>query len=127
MPQILIVDDDPFIRMLVSDVLEMEGYTVRTAADGVAGVSEYTSLRPDCVVLDVMMPGLDGFEVLRQIRALDDVPVPVVMLTAANEQEATKQAWTVGADFFLSKPFEAEQLIEVLESLLSEGPIRPSS
>lgn len=127
MPQILIVDDDPFIRMLVTDVLEMEGYTVREAADGEAGVFEYTSMRPDCVVLDVMMPGLDGFEVLRRIRALDDVPVPVIMLTASNAPESTKSAWTVGADFFLSKPFEAEQLIEVLESLLSEGPIRPSS
>ena len=122
MSQILIVDDDPFIRMLVTDVLEMEGYTVRTAADGEAGLFEYTSMRPDCVVLDVMMPGLDGFEVLRRIRAMEDVPVPIVMLTASNAAESTKAAWTVGADFFLSKPFEAEQLIEVLESLLSEGP-----
>jgi CheY-like chemotaxis protein len=125
-PQVLIVDDDPFIRMLVTDVLEMEGYTVRTAADGEAGLFEYTSLRPDCVVLDVMMPGLDGFEVLRRIRALEDTPVPIVMLTASTEPESTRSAWTVGADFFLSKPFEAEQLVEVLESLLSEGPTRSS-
>jgi CheY-like chemotaxis protein len=124
MSQILIVDDDPFIRMLVTDVLEMEGYTVRAAADGAAGLFEYTSMRPDCVVLDVMMPGLDGFEVLRRIRALEDVPpVPVVMLTASTEAESTRSAWTVGADFFLGKPFEPEQLVEVLESLLSEGPI----
>jgi CheY-like chemotaxis protein len=123
MPQVLIVDDDPFIRMLVTDVLEMEGYTVRAAADGAAGLFEYTSLRPDCVVLDVMMPGLDGFEVLRRIRALEDTPVPIVMLTASTEPESTRSAWTVGADFFLSKPFEPEQLVVVLESLLSEGPI----
>jgi DNA-binding response OmpR family regulator len=126
MPHVLIVDDDPFIRGLVTDILGLEGYTVRAAVDGLAGVLEYTALRPDCVVLDVMMPGIDGFEVLRQMRSVDDLPVPVIMLTAAGAPESEREAWMGGADFFLHKPFEPERLVEVMESLLSDGPLRPS-
>ncbi|MCW2499595.1 MAG: transcriptional regulator [Frankiales bacterium] len=126
MPHVLIVDDDAFIRDLIADILGLEGYTVRAAVDGLAGVREYTALRPDCVVLDVMMPGINGFEVLRQMRCVDDLPVPVIMLTAAGEPESEREAWVGGADFFLQKPFEAEQLVEVMESLLSDSPLRPS-
>lgn len=125
-PYVLIVDDDAFVRALVADILRLEGYTVREAVDGRAGVFEYTTLRPDCVVLDVMMPGIDGFEVLRQMRAFDDLPVPVIMLTAAGAPESEREAWAVGADFFLNKPFEPDQLVEVMESLLSESLLRPS-
>ncbi len=116
-PQILVVDDDAFIRRLVVDVLELEGYGVHEAADGAAGVLAYDGLRPDCVVLDVMMPGLDGFEVLRRIRAAEEMPVPVVMLTAASAESAGR-SWRGGADFFLRKPFEPDQLVAVLQSLL---------
>lgn len=125
MPEVLIVDDDPCIRLLLTDVLELEGYRVREAADGATGVWAYTSRRPDCVVLDVMMPGLDGFEVLRRIRALDGGPVPVVVLTAAAGTETASQAWRAGADGFLSKPFEPDRLLDVLQSLLDDGPGRP--
>ncbi|MDP9434249.1 MAG: response regulator [Actinomycetota bacterium] len=120
-PQILVVDDDAFIRQLVVDVLELEGYEVHEAVDGAAGILAYDALRPDCVVLDVMMPGLDGFEVLRRIRAADEMPVPVVMLTAAGAESASR-SWRGGADFFLRKPFEPDQLVGVLESLLVDTP-----
>ncbi len=120
-PQILVVDDDAFIRQLVVDVLELEGYGVHEAVDGAAGILAYEALRPDCVVLDVMMPGLDGFAVLQRIRAADEVPVPVVMLTAAGAESAGR-SWRGGADFFLRKPFEPDQLIAVLQSLLVDTP-----
>lgn len=120
-PQILIVDDDAFIRQLVVDVLELEGYVVHEAVDGAAGILAYEAMRPDCVVLDVMMPGLDGFEVLRRIRDTDEVPVPVVMLTAVSAESAGR-SWRGGADFFLRKPFEPDHLVAVLESLLVDTP-----
>lgn len=127
MPQVLIIDGDPYHRMLVTDVLESEGYVVRTAADGTSGLFEYATLRPDCVVLDVLLPGLDGFEVLRRIRATDDEPVPVIMLTAVVAAESATHAWQVGVDYFLGKPFEPHELLDLLGALLTEGLAHPAA
>lgn len=122
-PLVLVVDDDPFIRQLIADVLELEGYEVHQAVDGAAGLRAYAVVRPDCVVLDVMMPGLDGWEVLQGIRALEEVPVPVVMLTAAVGEAVAGRSWRAGADFFLGKPFEPDELLAVLRSLLGNAPL----
>ncbi len=120
MPDILVIDDDPSIRSLVSDVLEMEGYTVRCAEDGFAGLKAIEGNRPDCVVLDVMMPGLDGHAVLQRIRATDGGPdLPVVMLTAAADDAQAWQAWTEGVDYFLAKPFDPVELLRYLDYLFS--------
>jgi DNA-binding response OmpR family regulator len=120
MAQILVVDDDPAIRQLLTDVLEMEGHEVRTAPDGLAAVRTLEVLRPDCVVLDVMMPGLDGYGVLRSIRAQDGDPVPVIMLTAAAEPDTAVRAWTDGVDYFLAKPFKADQVLDLIDALLGD-------
>lgn len=118
MPTILVVDDDPVIRALIHDVLSIEGYDVRTADDGYAGLRSIDSQRPDCVILDVMMPGLDGHTVLQRIRAADGGPhLPVVMLTAAADDTHAWQAWTEGVDYFLAKPFDAVKLVRYLEYL----------
>jgi DNA-binding response OmpR family regulator len=120
MAQILVIDDDPAIRQLLKDVLELEGHEVRQAPDGLAAVRQLEVLRPNCVVLDVMMPGLDGYGVLRSIRALDGDPVPVIMLTAAAEPDTAVRAWTDGVDYFLAKPFKADALLDLIDTLLGD-------
>jgi DNA-binding response OmpR family regulator len=133
-PKILVIDDDPAVRRLVEDVLELEGYEVRTAEDGFAGLRAIEAHRPDCVLLDVMMPGLDGHQVLQRIRAGEDGHavlqrirsaagrhLPVVMLTAAADDSQAWQAWTEGVDYFLAKPFEPEELLRFLDYLFESA------
>ncbi len=120
MPRILVIDDDASIRRLVADVLEAEGYEVVGSEDGFAGLRAVEADRPDCVVLDVMMPGLDGHAVLRRIRALDGGPdLPVVMLTAAADDAQAWRAWTEGVDYFLAKPFDPLELLRYLDYLFT--------
>jgi DNA-binding response OmpR family regulator len=120
MAHILVVDDDPGIRQLLTDVLEMEGHEVRSEPDGLAAVRRLEYIRPDCVVLDVMMPGLDGYGVLRSIRAQDGDPIPVIMLTAAAEPDTAARAWGDGVDYFLAKPFKADQVLDLVDALLGD-------
>ena len=118
MTQILIVDDDPNVRALVRDVLECEGYAVETVADGYAALRSIEACVPDCVVLDVMMPGMDGHEVLARIRArAGGAALAVVMLTAAADDNQAWQAWSGGVDYFLSKPFDPSELLRYLDHL----------
>jgi DNA-binding response OmpR family regulator len=119
MARILVIDDDPAIRQLLTDVLDMDGYEVSTAVDGHAGVQAVQVTCPDFVVLDVMMPGLDGFAVLDTIRALPGEPVPVLMLTAAAERHAVSRAWTSGVDYFLAKPFTADAVLDLIDGVLA--------
>ena len=123
MARILVVDDEPTIRGLVRDVLEEEGHEVLLAEDGYAGLRMIEQHRPDCVVLDVMMPGLDGHSVLQRVRASQRGTVPVVMLTAAADDSHAWQAWTEGVDYFLPKPFEPLELLRFLDTLF---PARPA-
>ena len=119
MARILVVDDDPAIRQLLTDVLEMDGYEVSLAVDGLAAVREVQAASPDFVILDVMMPGLDGFGVLSTVRALPGEPVPVLMLTAAAETDANARAWASGVDYYLAKPFTADAVLDLLDSVLA--------
>jgi DNA-binding response OmpR family regulator len=126
-PKILVIDDDASIRMLVADVLEVEGYDVSTAEDGYAGLRAIEASRPDCVVLDVMMPGLDGHQVLQRIRATDGGPdLPVVMLTAAADDAQAWRAWTEGVDYFLAKPFDPDELVRYLDYLFTGVAANPA-
>jgi two-component system alkaline phosphatase synthesis response regulator PhoP/two-component system response regulator VicR len=125
-PKILVIDDDPGVCRLVRDVLEMEGFEVAIAVDGYAGMRQIESDRPDCVVLDVMMPGLDGHAVLSRIRAQGGRHLPVVMLTAAADDVQAWQAWTEGVDYFLSKPFDPVELLSFLDHLFGSG-VEPTS
>jgi DNA-binding response OmpR family regulator len=119
--KILVIDDDPAVRRLVKDVLELEGFDVLVAGDGYAGLRQIEAEQPDCVILDVMMPGLDGHAVLTRIRAAGGRHLPVVMLTAAADDNQAWQAWTEGVDYFLSKPFEPETLLRFLDYLFEPG------
>jgi DNA-binding response OmpR family regulator len=122
--RILVVDDEAGVRHLLRDVLESEGHEVLLAPDGYAGLRMAQQHAPDCIVLDVMMPGLDGHGVLRRVRASrGGRSVPVVMLTAAFDDSHAWQAWVEGVDYFLPKPFEAAELLRFLDTLSEARPL----
>ena len=117
MPRILVVDDEPHIVEVVSAYLSREGHTVETAADGDTALELTRSARPDVIVLDVMLPGRSGFEVLRQLRA-DGVDSAVVMLTARDEVIDRVAGLEMGADDYLTKPFEPRELVARVGAVL---------
>ena len=120
MARILVVDDDPSVRALLRDVLECEGHEVELVTGGFAALRAVQAVRPDCVLLDVMMPGLDGHEVLARLRQLEGGPsLPVIMLTAAADDANAWRAWSGGVDYFLAKPFDALELLRYLDQLFA--------
>jgi DNA-binding response OmpR family regulator len=117
MAKILVVDDDPAIRQLLTDVLELDSHEVHLAVDGNDGLRLLELIRPDFVVLDVMMPGIDGYDVLRAIRAQEGDPLPVLMLTAAADPGSATRGWVDGVDYFLAKPFTPDVVLDIVESV----------
>jgi DNA-binding response OmpR family regulator len=115
-PRILVVDDEPPIVELVTGYLEREGWTVSSAGDGVAALDAARALAPDIVVLDVMLPGLDGIEVCRRLRTFSGAYV--LMLTARSEEIDRIVGLTVGADDYLVKPFSPRELVARIKALL---------
>lgn len=112
----LVVDDEPALVRVVAAYLEREGFEVVTAADGFEGLGLAREVEPDVVVLDVMMPGIDGLEVCRRLRTFSDAYV--IMLTARAEELDTLLGLSVGADDFLTKPFSPRVLVARIRSLL---------
>ena len=118
MAKMLVVDDDPAIRQLLTDALEMDDHDVRTAANGLDALEMFEGIRPDFVILDLMMPGLDGYGVLRSIRSQQDDPVPVLMLTAAGDAGSAAQAWADGVDYYMAKPFTPQAILDLVTDVL---------
>jgi DNA-binding response OmpR family regulator len=116
MRRILVVEDEPTIAQAVAVRLVTEGFEVRVAADGPAAVEEFRTYGPDLVVLDLMLPGLDGLEVCRRIQA--ERPVPVLMLTARDDETDLLVGLAVGADDYLTKPFSMRELTARIRALL---------
>jgi two-component system OmpR family response regulator len=116
-PRVLVVDDEAALAELVSMALRFEGWSVRCAGDGVSAVRESKGFRPDAVVLDIMLPDLDGLEVLRRLR-LEQPEVPVLFLTAKDAVEDRIAGLTVGGDDYVTKPFSVEELVLRVRSLL---------
>jgi two-component system OmpR family response regulator len=114
--RILVVDDEPTITEFLETGLTYEGYTVRTVGDGLAALTAAREFRPDLVILDVMLPGLDGFEVLQRLHRQADVGV--LMLTARDELDDTVRGLEVGADDYLVKPFKFKELLARVRSVL---------
>jgi CheY-like chemotaxis protein len=121
--RILVVDDDPTILRLLQVNLEMEGHEVLTAGDGFEALERLREGRPEVVLLDVMMPGLDGWQVCERIRADDDASLastPVVFLSARAQESDLARGTEVGADAYVTKPFDPLALIELVERLAAE-------
>ena len=119
-PRILVVEDNLATRTLLQHTLEMEGYEVEAVGDGATALERIRARTPNLVVLDVMMPGMDGFAVLEQIRADEGTrELPVVMLTALDDPDSTWKGWSAGCHYYMNKPFEPEDLISVVHDLTS--------
>ncbi len=121
--RVLVVDDEPDVLLLCRVNLEVEGYDVATAPDGEAGLEACRELKPDVVLLDVMMPKMDGWQVLEAIKEDDDLAhIPVVMLTAKVQEQDQIRGWSTGAADYITKPFSPLALSQVLENVLSNDP-----
>lgn len=110
---ILVVDDESDIRTLLRSILEIEGHYIQEAADGLEALSLFDAAHPDVVILDVMLPGLSGLEVLRQIRIRPGgMDVPIMVLTALHDDETAWGSWVGGVNTFVTKPFDPDYLVE---------------
>ena len=117
---VLVVDDEPNIVQLARLYLEREGFRIETVGDGPGALKAVAELRPALVVLDVMLPGLDGFEVCRQLRAANN-PVPIIMVTARDEDIDKIIGLELGADDYLTKPFNPRELVARVKAILRRG------
>ncbi|HEX8192102.1 MAG TPA: response regulator [Allosphingosinicella sp.] len=119
-PLILVCDDDALVADLLRHRLEGRGYRVSVAADGREGLERVAEARPDAILLDAMMPVMDGYEVLRRLRADDaTASIPIVMLTARKQEGDIVSALELGADDFVVKPFIPEELMSRLARLIA--------
>jgi two-component system response regulator MprA len=122
--RILVVDDDPSIRRMLERTLQAEGYDTRTASDGGAALATAESWPPHAIVLDVVMPGIDGHAVARRLRHKGDA-VPILLLTARDEVSDRVAGLDAGADDYLVKPFAPDELTARLRALLRRGHTAP--
>jgi two-component system alkaline phosphatase synthesis response regulator PhoP len=123
---VLFVEDEEALRMTVGDRLRNEGYTVEYAANGDEGYEKATQLPFDLIILDVMLPKKNGFEVCRQIREAGLI-TPVLMLTARGQTSDKVEGLKIGADDYVTKPFNMLELMARLEALLRRAPFRPAA
>lgn len=114
--KILIVDDDPLISELISLYLQKEMFDTREAADGEEALALFSEYLPNLVILDLMLPGIDGYEVCRRLRAVS--PIPVIMLSAKGETFDKVLGLELGADDYMVKPFETKELVARVKAVL---------
>jgi DNA-binding response OmpR family regulator len=119
MPRILVVDDEPQIVDLLRSYLQREGFDVHGAADGETALSAARRLQPDLIILDVMLPRLDGREVCRRIR--EDAATPIIMLTARDEETDKLVGLELGADDYITKPFSPREVVARVRAVLRRG------
>ena len=120
--RILIADDDPLLRSLLVHRLSADGHQVLTADDGAQALAAIAEQRPDLIVLDALMPVMDGFEVLRRVKSGDLTKAPVIMLTALKREQDIVGALQLGAADYLVKPFIPDELSQRVRRLLLETP-----
>ena len=124
--KVLIVDDEMRMRRVITDYLRIKGYDTIEAGDGVEALERFAQDSPDLVLLDVMMPRMNGWEVCRHIRAKSQVPI--IMLTAKGEEEDELQGFELGVDEYISKPFSLKILLARIEAVLRRGsPASPAA
>jgi DNA-binding response OmpR family regulator len=116
---ILVVDDDPVIQKLLSVNFEMEGYNVLTASDGLEGLDAVSANRPDLVLLDVMMPRMDGVEVAKRLKADEATrDIPIILLSAKAQSADIEKGLAAGADDYVTKPFDPLELLDKVTALI---------
>ncbi len=120
MPKVLVVDDDPSIQRLVVLTFEMEGWDVVIADDGIAGLAAARSEAPDAILLDVMMPKMDGLSVAAELKANPDTArIPVVLLSAKAQANDLGAGMDAGADEYVTKPFDPLELLDRVAALIA--------
>ena len=116
--RILVVDDEVSARTALADLLRDEGFDVEMAADAFKALGKYEAFAPHVVITDLQMPGMDGIELMKKIRAGDD-PVPVIVMTAFGDVSSAVEAMHAGAADYLTKPLNFEELLVVLKRVIS--------
>lgn len=120
--KILVVDDEPNIVLSLEFLMKQAGFQVRTASDGEAGLAAITAEPPDLVLLDVMMPRKNGYEVCQAIRANPDwKAIRIIMLTAKGREVEREKGLALGADDYITKPFSTQEVVERVRELLAEA------
>jgi two-component system alkaline phosphatase synthesis response regulator PhoP len=120
--KVMVVDDEPYIARVIKFKLEQEGYTVVSANDGITGLEKIRQEKPQLVLLDVMMPGLSGYEVCQKIKADAELAgIPVVFLTAKGQERDREQGLAIGASDYITKPFSPNRLLELVRTMIG-GP-----
>ncbi|NJN76876.1 MAG: response regulator transcription factor [Synechococcaceae cyanobacterium RL_1_2] len=120
--RLLLIDDDPNLVLLIKDYLEFEGYKVQVAKNGQQALELMDSYAPHLVICDIMMPELDGYGLVTQLRAKPETDwIPVIFLSAKGQREDRIKGLTLGADVYMTKPFEPEELIAQVESCLKQA------
>jgi two-component system KDP operon response regulator KdpE len=123
--RILVIDDDPTLVRVLQVGLEKEGYEAISATSGAEGLRQAYSTQPHLIILDIMMPRMDGWEVCRRLREMSDVPI--IMLTAKVREEDIVKGLGLGADDYITKPFRTRELMARMEALLRRASLPPSS
>ena len=117
---VLVVDDEPFIREMLTDVLQNEGYTTLTASNGLEALEEFSKRHPNLVITDLVMAAMDGFELCRRIKEESDVPI--IMITAFPEEMMKKRQQRITVDAFMAKPVGIDELISKVDALMARSP-----
>ena len=118
----MVVDDNPDIITIVKTILEGKGHAVLSASSGPELLNMLKTQKPDLIILDIMMPEMDGLEVLSRLKAVaDTATIPVILLTAKVQYEDVLGGYKLGADYYITKPFTSTQLVNGINLLLGEG------
>lgn len=119
---ILVVDDDPDVVTIVGGILNSREYTVQCAYNGQEVFGRLQEDRPDLIILDVKMPGMDGLEVLKRLKAASDTSaIPVILLTGKGQYQDALRGYQLGTDYYMTKPFTGAQLINGIHLFLGDG------
>ena len=119
---IMVVDDNPDIITIVKTILEGRGYSVFSASSGLELLNMLSDHKPDLIILDIMMPEMDGLEVLTRLKSKSETAtIPVILLTAKVQYEDVLGGYKLGADYYITKPFTSTQLVNGINLLLGEG------